>query len=118
MSEKVDKDRNWQWLSKSDLITETEALECAALGQTIRTNYEKSYINKTSENPLCRLYGKNSESVQQLVSGRKNCKKNELEHTEKWYGHAPEGAVENEEVKVLWDINVQCEKVIEARRQT
>ena len=25
MSEKVDKDRNWQWLSKSDLITETEA---------------------------------------------------------------------------------------------
>ena len=46
------------------------------------------------------------------------CKKNELEHTEKWYEHAPEGAVENEEVKVLWDINVQCEKVIEARRQT
>ena len=36
------------------------------------------------------------------------CRKNKLEHTEKWYEHAPEGAVENEEVKVLWDINVQC----------
>ena len=72
MSEKVDKDENWQWLSKSDLIIKTEALECTALGQTIRTNYEKSHINKTSENPLCRLCGINSESVQHLVSGREN----------------------------------------------
>ena len=30
--------------------------------------------------------------------------------------HIPEGVVENEEVKVLWDINVQCDNVIEARR--
>ena len=37
------------------------------------------------------------------------CKKNGLEHTEKWYEHVPEGLVENEEVKVLWDINVQCD---------
>ena len=44
------------------------------------------------------------------------CKKNGLEHTEKWYEHIPEGVVENEEVKVLWDINVQCDNVIEARR--
>ena len=35
---------------------------------------------------------------------------------EKWYEHVPEGAVENEEVKVLWDINVQCDNVIEAKR--
>ena len=44
------------------------------------------------------------------------CKKNGLEHTEKWYEHVPEGVVENEEIKVLWDINVQCDNVIEARR--
>ena len=44
------------------------------------------------------------------------CKKNRLENTEKLYEHAPEGAVENEEVNVLWDINVQCDKAIEARR--
>ena len=44
------------------------------------------------------------------------CKKNGLEHAEKWYEHVPEGVVENEEVKVLWDINVQCDNVIEARR--
>ena len=28
------------------------------------------------------------------------CKKNGLEHTEKWYEHVPEGAVDDEEVKV------------------
>ena len=38
------------------------------------------------------------------------CKKNGLEHTEKWYQHVPEGVEENEEVKVL------CDNVIEARR--
>ena len=41
------------------------------------------------------------------------CKKNGL----KWYEHIPQGALENEEVKVLWDINVQCNNVIEARRE-
>ena len=33
-----------------------------------------------------------------------------------WCEHAPEGAVENEEIKVLWDINIQCDNLIEARR--
>ena len=44
------------------------------------------------------------------------CKRNGLEHSEKWCEHAPEGAVQNEKIKVLWDINIQCEKLIEARR--
>ena len=43
-------------------------------------------------------------------------KKSRLEHSEKWYEHALEGAVENEEIKVLWDINIQCDNLIEARR--
>ena len=44
------------------------------------------------------------------------CKKNGLEHTKKGYEHIPEEAVENKEVKVLWDINVQCDNGIESRR--
>ena len=43
-------------------------------------------------------------------------KKNRLEHSEKWYEYAPEGAVENEEIKALCDINIQCDNLIEARR--
>ena len=110
---------------------------CAANEQVIRTNYVKHHIDKTSESPLCRLCGKKGESVQHLVGGCEKlaqkeykrqhdnvakkfhwdlCKKNGLEHTEKWYEHVPEGAAENEQVKVLWDINVQCDNAIEARR--
>ena len=40
------------------------------------------------------------------------CKNNGLEQKEKWFEHIPAEAVVNEEVKVLWDINVQCDSVI------
>ena len=97
----------------------------------------KYHIDKTSESPPCRLCGKKGESVQHITSGSKKlapkeykrrddnvakkghwgiCKKNGLKHSEKWYEHAPEGAVENEEIKALWDINIQCDNLIEARR--
>ena len=95
-----------------------EALLCAAEGQAIRTNYVKHHINKTSsEIPLCRLCGEKGQSVQHLVSRCEKlaqkeykrrhsnltkkaywdlCKKNGLEHAEKWYKHVPDGAIENE----------------------
>ena len=38
-----------------------------------------------------------------------------LERKEKWYEHYPEGVVEVDDVKLIWDINVQCD-VMEARR--
>ena len=137
MPEKVDKDRTWQWLSKSDLKIGAEVLLCAEQEQAIRINYVKHHIDKTSKSFLRILCCEKDESVQHLVSGceklaqkefkrrynnvAKNvhwdlCKKNGLEHTEKGYEQIPEGAVEYEEVKVLWDINVQCDNVIEARR--
>ena len=136
-TEKVDKEKTWQWLSRGDLKVGTEALLCAAQEQAIRANYIKYHIDKTSDSPMCRLCGKKGESVQHVISGCEKlaqkeykrrhdnvakkvhwdiCKKNGLEHSEKWYEHAPEGAVENEEIKVLWDINIQCDNLIEARR--
>ena len=136
-TEKVDKEKLWQWLSREDLKVGTEALLCAAQEQAIRTNYIKYHIDKTSDSPICRLCGKKGESMQHITSGCEKlaqreykrrhdnvakkvrwdiCKKNMLEHSEKWYEHAPEGAVENEEIKVLWDINIQWDNLIEARR--
>ena len=38
------------------------------------------------------------------------------QNSKKWYEHAPKGAVENEEIKVLRDINIQCGNLIDARR--
>ena len=94
----------------------------------------KYHIDKTSECPLCRMCGKKGESVQHITSGCEKlaqkeykrrhdnvakkvhwdiCKKNRLE---KWCEHVPEGAVENEEIKVLWDINIYFDNLIKARR--
>ena len=97
----------------------------------------KYHIDKTSESPLRRLCGKKGESVQHITSGCEKLaqkqnkkrhdnvakkvhwdiyKKSGLEHSEKWYEDATEVAVENEEIKVLWNLNIQCENLIEARR--
>ena len=46
----------------------------------------------------------------------KLCDKHNLERKEKWYEHCPEGAVEDDDVKLIWDINIQCDNVIEAKR--
>ena len=44
-TEKVDKEKTWQWLSRGDLKVETEALLSAAQEQAIRTNYMKFHID-------------------------------------------------------------------------
>ena len=68
-TEKVDKEKTWQWLSRGDLKVGAEALLCAPQEQAIRTNYIKYHIDKTNESPLCRLCGKKGESVQHIASG-------------------------------------------------
>ena len=114
-----------------------EALLCEAQELAIRNIYVKHHIDKTNESTLYRLCVKKCESESHLASGCKKLahkeykrlhddvakkahrniyKKNGLEHTEKWDEHIPEGAAENKEIKVLWDIKFQCDNVIEARR--
>ena len=44
------------------------------------------------------------------------CEKHNLERKEKWYEHCPKGVVEDDDVKLIWDINIQCDDVTEARR--
>ena len=127
-TEKFDKEKTWQWLSREDLKVGTEALLCAAQEQPIRANYIKYHIDKTSDSPMRRLCGKKGESVQHITSGCEKLaqkeykrrhdnvakkfhwdirKKNGLEHSEKWYEpSSPEGAAENEGIKLLYDINI------------
>ena len=44
------------------------------------------------------------------------CGKCGLERTNSWYGQKPEGVVESENFKILWNFTVQCDRKIEARR--
>ena len=45
-----------------------------------------------------------------------NCVGNTTWKNEKWYEHAPEGVVENKEVKILWDVMIQCDTEIKTRK--
>ena len=38
-------------------------------------------------------------------------KKYKLRRSEIWFEHFPEGAVETHEVKILWDVNIQCDNL-------
>lgn len=94
-------------------------------------------IDKGIGDPFCRMCGKRGQSVPYIISEceklaqkeckrrhdnvarkihRDLCKKNGLEHKEKWYEQNPEGVAENEGVILSWDMNIQCDNVIEARR--
>ena len=89
-----------------------------------------------AQSPLCRMCTKKSE-VSQIVSECqkltqkeykirqdnvarivlcKLCGKYNLKRSEKWYEHAPEGVVENEEVKILWGGMIQCDREIKAKK--
>ena len=55
------------------------------------------------------------DAVAKLVHWRL-CEKHNLERKEKRYKHCPEGVVEDDDVKLIWDINIQCDNVMEAKR--
>ena len=137
MPEEIDKDLSWKWLVQSDLKVQAEAMICAVQEQVLRTNYTNNKIDKTSENPLCRMCGERGETVQHIICECKKlaqreykrrhdtvaklvhwklCEKHNLERKEKWYKHCPEGAVEDCDVKLIWDANIQSDNVIEEKR--
>ena len=66
MPQEIDKYLSWKWLVQSDLKVKTEATICAAQHQALRRNYTKNKIDKTSENPLCRMCGERGETVQDI----------------------------------------------------
>ena len=46
----------------------------------------------------------------------KLCEKYGLERSVKWYEHTLRSVVDDERIKILWDVGIQCDHVIEARR--
>ena len=44
------------------------------------------------------------------------CKKYHLQCSDTWYTHKPQSVQEKDEYKILWDFNIQADKVIEHRR--
>ena len=44
------------------------------------------------------------------------CKDNSLDDSERWYEHRPDAVTENESVQLLWDMQIQTDKVLEHSR--
>ena len=130
--------KSWTWLQQGELKKETEGMLTAAQDQALRTRYIRKVIDKEDISAMCRLCGERDETIAHIVSECKMlaqkqykqwrhdkvaqiihwdiCRKHGLEHQSKWYEHIPETVVENEEVKVLWDMNIQTDKVIAANK--
>ena len=84
----------------------------------------RDFILITQQNPtLCRMCGK---LAQTEYKGRHDylaryicwqlCGKCALERGNSWHEKKPEGVLESENFKILWDFTVQCDREIEARR--
>ena len=97
----------------------------------------KAKIDKSQTDSLCRLCKKKDETVNHLVSECEKlaqkeykrrhdkvalalhwdmCKKKGFACADKWYEHVPEGVLENNDFKILWDFTIQTDHVIQARR--
>ena len=111
----------------------------AAQTQSLRTNVLKAKIDKSTSDATCRVCKQAEETVDHIVSGcskfaqkeykRRHdcvddmtalhwdlCRMYDIQTAQKWYEHQPEGVVEKENVKILWDFNVQTDNEIQARR--
>ena len=126
---------SWNWLVRGDLKRSTEGTLTAAQEQATRTRSIKYHIDKTVDSPLCRLCNEREETVAHIVSEcpmlAQNqykkwrhdkvaqvlhwnlCKHHELNHNAKWYEHKPDIVQENDNAKLLWDIHIQTDKVLE-----
>ena len=125
----------WRWFREVHLKLEIEALTCAAQEQALRTNYVKFNIGKNGESPLRRMCRKKGEAhvTSKCSMSAQNeykishdiltriihwniCGKYKLMRAEKWYEHQLQGVIKFQAVKLSWDFNLQCVKVIEGRR--
>ena len=109
----------------------------AAQDQALRTNYIKWKLDKTAASPLCRLCHSMNETADHILSccpklaqseyKRRHdnvaaaihwcmCRKYLIQCEDRWYEHRAEKVTENEDVKLLWDFNIQTDHVISARR--
>ena len=125
----------WELTKSRD---ETEAPIFAAQVQALRTNYAKFNMDHFVDSPLCRLCGQKGKTINHIIgeckclarkeyksrrhdniarlANWKLCCEYGLNRNEKWCEHQPDEVEDNERCKILWDMTIQCDHIIEARR--
>ena len=79
--------------------------------------WRKRQNSCVNANTWLRQNTRNGATIKLLRSYIGNCKTYDLEHAGNWYDHSPQMMFENEKVKILWDMRIQTDKVMEHFRQ-
>ena len=124
--------KTWAWLRKGSLKRETESLLIAAENNTIRTNHMKSRINEMPQNSRCRLCDDKDEMINHIISECSKLAQKEYKTRHDWVGKVihwqmckkfkfdhtnnPASILENDTHKLLWDVVIQMDHLILARR--
>ena len=135
----VDGYKTNQWLRSTGLKAETEGLIIAAQDQSLPTKSYFARIVKDGSSPLCRICHKYEETVDHIISGCpelaktdylerhnkaaaymyihwKACQHYNVKVPERWYEHMPKTVTENEEVTILWDMQIRTDKELSANK--
>ena len=133
----TDQGKTFRWIKNGYMKKETEGMLTAAQDQALSTRWRKVNIEKREGTPLCRLcnerdettfhilsectkiagteYKKRHDGVAKIVHWNL-CKQYGFQTKKKWYDHETETVMENENAKILWDMMIQTDHVITARR--
>ena len=135
----IDQKLSKLWLRDGKLKSSSEATICAIQEQAVTTNYIKKTYHKTSNTDTCRLCKQHRETIHHVVSGCPILSDNvytqrhdniaRLVHLRlaeengliesnkyKWYNYEPETVMENNNVKLLWNIPIQTDKKLKHNR--
>ena len=136
IQEVADLEKSYQWLEKSNLKANTEALIMAAQEQALKTRVTETRIYHTRQDPKCRLCKQQDETIQHIASGcqqlagtayterhnqvagivyRNICTEYNLECPKDWW-ETPPKVNENDEAKILWDFHIQTDRQVIANQ--
>ncbi|XP_068240020.1 uncharacterized protein [Palaemon carinicauda] len=126
-----------QWLLRGELKKETEGMITAAQDQVLRTRYIQRMIGGNNISSICmncntknktinhiasecpalaeNQYQKRHDSVAKALHWSL-CKKHQLSCSDKRYEHQPEGVIQNDQAKTLWDYGIGTDRVLRAIR--
>jgi hypothetical protein len=137
MEQRTSTEHCFGWMKQVQLKIETEALLTAAQDQALSTKAHKALIMKTTKDALCRMCKEKNETVAHLLAGCSKLSLNEylrrhnevarllhknicddfgIPTTKRYWMHEPTAVTETEDVKILWDFEIQTDHHITARR--
>ena len=114
--------KSWHWFRGGSLKRKTESLLSPAQEQALNTNsvrkiYHKDVLNKSR---LCGECSTHSMLAQKHYKRRHDkvclnihwglCKKYGVKVCERWFEHKVESVIENNIVKILWDVCIQVDR--------